>query len=334
MHNTQRLEHGIDQGQLPIELTARALVLRVKPSALWSEFEDVTATQSFRPDYDALIAQGLDVTDDPQGPFDTAIVQITRSKEETKSLIAQALQLLAPNGLLVLDGSKTDGIDSHLKALKKITPVEGTFSKAHGKTVWVSRPDVLPAEIEDWHVFSEPGQTKDGFWTKPGLFSADGLDAGTVLLAEHLPKLKGRVADFGAGWGALSALALSNHQGIETLALYDAEQQALDCAKRNVTDSRAEFHWQDVTSLSTKDPFDFVISNPPFHTTRKADPELGIAFLRRAARCLKPSGQLWLVANRQLPYEEPLRALFRNVNTMAQTNVFKIMSARAPLKQR
>ena len=47
-----------------------------------------------------------------------------------------------------------------------------------------------------------------------GIFSADHIDPGSALLAEHLPKnLRGRVADLGAGWGFLSRAAL------ETLAI-------------------------------------------------------------------------------------------------------------------
>ena len=70
--------------------------------------------------------------------------------------------------------------------------------------------------------------------------------------------------------------------------------------------------------------------NPPFHQGRKADPDLGRAFIDAAARALKPKGALWLVANRHLPYESHLGQRFANVSEVAGTPKFKILHATAP----
>ena len=43
--------------------------------------------------------------------------------------------------------------------------------------------------------------------------------------------------------------------------------------------------------------------NPPFHTRPRADPALGQAMIRKAAAALRRGGRLFMVANRQLPYE-------------------------------
>ena len=55
---------------------------------------------------------------------------------------------------------------------------------------------------------------------------------------------------------------------------------------------------------------DAVVMNPPFHEGRKADPELGQAFIEAAAGMLGAKGKLYMVANRHLPYEETLERLF------------------------
>ena len=44
------------------------------------------------------------------------------------------------------------------------------------------------------------------FITDAGVFSRDGLDAGTRVLLEALPPLCGRVLDLGCGWGALGGV--------------------------------------------------------------------------------------------------------------------------------
>ena len=128
------------------------------------------------------------------------------------------------------------------------------------------------------------------------MFSADGIDPASRLLAQTLPsKLGRRVADLGAGWGYLSAHILT-HDSVEQLHLIEANHTALDCAKANVQDARAQFHWADARSWKAGEPLDTVVMNPPFHTSRKAEPSLGQAFIEAAARGLTGSGHLWLVA--------------------------------------
>ena len=74
--------------------------------------------------------------------------------------------------------------------------------------------------------------------------------------------------------------------------------------------------------------------NPPFHVARAADPNLGLAFLTAAQRGLSPSGTLWLVANRQLPYVAHLKTLFRQVDDLGGDAVFRLISASYPNRAR
>ena len=90
-------------------------------------------------------------------------------------------------------------------------------------------------------------KNKGGYLTSPGVFSADDIDPASEMLMQHIPTgLSGHVADLGAGWGYLSDRALSEHPSIETLHLVEDNAAALECARANVEDPRAEFHWADV----------------------------------------------------------------------------------------
>jgi len=74
--------------------------------------------------------------------------------------------------------------------------------------------------------------------------------------------------------------------------------------------------------------------NPPFHVSRAAEPDLGAAFIEAAAKVLTGSGHLWLVANRQLPYEAVLERSFRRVETVTSNSGFKVLSAQGPRRTR
>ena len=74
--------------------------------------------------------------------------------------------------------------------------------------------------------------------------------------------------------------------------------------------------------------YDVIVTNPPFHALPgDARPDIGRAFIAAAGEALKPDGVLWLVANRQLPYEEALGANFASVRVVAQRDGFKVVEA-------
>ena len=281
--------------------------------------------QPFRPAYDAFTNAGFACAVESSQRYALSVVCLPRSKAEARVLVAQAAA--CTDGPIIVDGQKTDGVDSIFKALRKRADVSPTISKAHGKLFWINSHDGL----EDWIQY--PALTDGGFWTAPGVFSADGIDPASELLAQALPEKLGKhVADLGAGWGYLSAHALT--RDINELHLVEAGHMALECAKRNVTDERVQYHWADATKWAPKGRIDTVIMNPPFHVSRAAEPSLGQAFVASAARILANSGQLWMVANRHLPYEEALNANFGKVTDLGGDARFKLFHAARPLRKR
>lgn len=270
---------------------------------------------------------GYDVAPElPEGTrFSSTLVCLTRARNEAQALVSKAMA--QTDGLVFVDGQKTDGADSMLKALRQRIEVSAPISKAHGKIYWMQGG----AAFSDWA--GGPALHADGFWTAPGVFSADGVDPASALLAQALPdKMSGGVADLGAGWGYLSAHILA--RDVTALHLVDVHDMALQCARHNVTDARALFHWADATIWSPPALLDAVVMNPPFHTGRAAEPSLGRAFITAAARVLKPHGTLWMVANRHLPYEEALDQAFVKVVELDGDARFKMVRAERPRRKR
>ena len=166
-----------------------------------------------------------------------------------------------------------------------------------------------------------------GLWSQPGVFSWDRLDPGTALLREQLPALAGRGADFGCGIGILAKAALASSK-VKAVTLVDIDRRAVEAARRNVEDARAEIRWADLKGgMAGLANLDFVVMNPPFHLGGIEDQGLGQGFLQRAASVLRRSGVLWLTANRHLPYETVLKPLFSRVETRAEARGFKIIEA-------
>lgn len=284
---------------------------------------ETQVVQPFKPFHDHFAEQGFTAVPESDAPCQDAIVVVPRAKALARSLVHQACQ--RARGQVVIDGAKTDGVDSLLKDIRKRVDVEGPIAKAHGKIFWFRS---TPEAFADWAAPIE--QVVDGFRTAPGVFSADGIDPASALLLRALPKKLGsRIADLGAGWGYLSAevLKLTNPR---VLHLVEADHIALTCARVNLDETCAQFHWADAVTWNAPEPLDTVVMNPPFHTARAADPELGQGFIKSAARNLTRNGDLWMVANRHLPYEATLDESFAQVREVSGDNRFKVFHASRP----
>lgn len=324
-----RFELALKTGAIVLPETGDIVIYRPVIGDDLSQFPKLRTVviTGFKPDHDHFSAAGYRSV--PEGPAALAVVCLPRAKAAARAMIAEAAGAVGPDGAIVVDGQKTDGVESILRDVAALGGAVGeVISKAHGKLAVIT----AAAGVAAWA--ANPHTTPEGFVTLPGVFSADGPDRGSVLLADILPaKLSGRVADLGAGWGYLSR-AILGHAGVTDLDVIEAEATALDCARRNITDPRARFYWADATTYRTPKLWDAVVMNPPFHVARAADPKLGLAFLTAAQRGLSPSGRLWLVANRQLPYVDHLKSLFRQVDDLGGDSVFRLICASFPARTR
>ena len=327
-----RLELALESG-LTLPETGAIAVFHPRAGENFSPLprDRVTMITPHAPDHAAFASQGYTCVQAPTGRFAAAMICMPRSRIEARDLIATACA--ATDGPIIIDGQKHDGADAMLRELRGRVDLSDAVAKGHGKIAWFM---AAGTGFDDW--LAQSGQCTDAdgreYSTLPGLFSADGVDPASALLAAEFPAgLKGIAADLGAGWGYLSAQLLARAPGLSAVHLIESDARALECARQNVTDPRAQFHWADATLPLPKLLVDVVVMNPPFHSSREARPQLDAAFIRTAAAMLKPSGQLWLVANRHLPYEATLTAAFRKVTELPGAPGFKMFHAEGPLKQ-
>ena len=285
--------------------------------------------QGFRPDFLALRKGGFDVQPSRTGEagFSGALMLVTRSRQLNERLLASAYDSVAPGGTIVVAGSNDDGAKSLRKYVQRHCGAVESLSKHHAIGFVLRRN-------EGANPFPAPARPPRGaFEIAPGMFSADGPDEGSRLLADHFDgRIRGRVADFGAGWGYLGTQLLSRCPDIRELHSIEADHASLEAARINLEPFRANaalsFDWLDVRTETLPSGFDWVVMNPPFHVGRAAEPALGAAFIAAAAKALKPGGRLLMVANRNLPYEEALSAAFATSATLAEAHGFKVIEAR------
>lgn len=260
--------------------------------------------------------------------YDAVFLNCPQERNEAEGLLALAFQ---HSSLLVMAVAANDAGGNRLKkmfASYGVTPNE--LSKHHCRIVWTddasaADPDLIQRNLAAL-ALRELTLKGERWWTVPGIFGWDKIDAGSELLLQHLPKdLSGHVADFGCGYGYLTRTLEARYPAITAIDAYDADARAAACAAKNCN-GKVKTFWQDVCNFDAVQRYDAIVMNPPFHSGKSEDVSLGQQFIEKAWQSLKPRSQLCMVANRHLPYEKILPEL----NLVHESNGYKIMMAKKP----
>lgn len=276
-----------------------------------------------------------DVPPPPEGElYDLCAVRATKNKVEMLGLIALAARRTEEGGRIIVaqaNDTGAQGLEAQIRSAFADVEVVSK-NKCRGLTIRRGSADHL-AMLDEWAAAAAPHMVQaTGFVSQPGLFGWDKIDAGSAMLARLLPELTGRVADFGCGYGYLTIEVLKRNPSVKMVAVDHDRRAVANCAL-NVEDQgvadRAEIVWGDLSRPWNHGAgkYDAVVMNPPFHSGKATDIDLGRRFIENAFENLKAGGTLYMVANKMLPYEAVLGRLFGGSTIIAQEAGFKVISA-------
>lgn len=225
-------------------------------------------------------------------------------------------------------GANDAGGKSIKNALKGIADVCTKMDSARHCSLWhATLPD--NQESPNWLRYASSCQAGElTLMTLPGVFGHGKVDRGTALLLEHVPAPgSGSLLDVGAGSGIIG-LSMKHKNSALNVTLADVDAMALRSCQLNSARLNLPVDIVSSDGLSNiEGRFDFIFCNPPFHQGKRTDYDFAERLLREACRHLTADGQLWIVANRHLPYEEWAASAFRSAEVMVQQDGFKIICA-------
>lgn len=262
--------------------------------------------------------------------FDTVIIYYPKAKALAAYLINLAGRHLKPEGQLLVVGENKGGVRSLVKQAPNY--FSSPFKQDNARHCLLFSCELLTTApkivMSDW-VSSYQLETPQGDITvcnAVGVFSEKRLDEGTKLLLSNLPRLRGKVLDFGCGAGVI-AVALLKAQPELTLECVDINAMALLSCELTLKANNFNALTYPSDGLSqTNGQFDGIISNPPFHDGLKSTTDIARDFVSDSVQKLKKNGTWQIVANRHLPYSDIIATHFGEVSVIAENNRYKIYS--------
>jgi len=271
--------------------------------------------------------------------FDVAVYrpQQRDAKLQVFEWIDEAFALLRVGGRMCLAGRRNRGVRSYARRLEAVFGnVRAVGREGKLRIYRAAKEREEPASVPVQTAYEFDGDALPGgsyrFCARAGVFSRDGVDPGSRLLAEAVTiRPDARVLDLGCGYGVLGVVA-ARLAPRGQVRLVDVDVRAVHCAEANLRVNRivnARAILSDGFSAIPGDRFDLVVSNPPFHAgVAAAHP-----FVDGAARHLVPTGRMLVVAMRPGVYRRRMREAFHSVADLADREGYTVLEARGPRGQ-
>lgn len=172
------------------------------------------------------------------------------------------------------------------------------------------------------HTLIYKDQEYQQYW---GVFSAQHIDYATQFFIENMiiKDTDTLILDLASGNGVIAKEIQKINPKAE-LHLLDDTLLAVASAKLNISGSNVHHHNDNDLDAFKDEFFDLIVTNPPFHVEYEINIQIPIQLFKEAYRCLKPGGNLQVVANKHLNYKTHLEPLFRTVAVVAEDAKFLI----------
>jgi 16S rRNA G1207 methylase RsmC len=266
--------------------------------------------------------------------FDLALMVNPKGRAYARLLLTAAHRALKPNGRLYFCGAKAEGaqaIASDAGEIFETNPIT-VRAKAHQRLNAVTKAGDKEMALPKQDTFIYNGLT---FYTRPGVFSREGVDAGTEMLLSTLDETTcaGKsVLDVGCGCGVIGMVTAK--LGAARANMIDVSLLALACTQRGIEANdlgdRCQVFGSDLYSdIADSEQYDLILSNPPFHAGHSVDTAASEALISGARERLAKGGALRLVANRFLAYDKLLRKVFAKVEVVKENGKFWVLEGKA-----
>ena len=258
------------------------------------------------------------VADMPPGPYDLAIVPLSKDGEAelSREIIQQALMHLEIGGHLVtaIDNPRDHWLREQLAETGETVRVRPPQSPHEGTTCYIVQKTRELAKIRDFScevVFRDRDRLLTAI-TRPGVFAHRRIDPGARHLLNAVDiAADTRVLDIGCGSGCVALGIAARDPSVHVLAI-DSSARAVACTRRaaEINDlPNLEVTLEAGGNVPEPGTYDLVLANPPYY----GDFRIAELFVDAAWRALAPGGTLLVVTKQPTWYLERMPQAWHDV---------------------
>ncbi|MFC3121329.1 methyltransferase [Agaribacter flavus] len=275
-------------------------------------------------------------TEETLSTLNGVVIYMPKAKQVLDMLLDNLANYLPIDAKVLVVGENKSGVKSADKIMQKYLADVQKLDGAKHCTLLIGnlkQKDALTGFSIDKYLlkksYSINGQALM-LCSLPGVFGHKELDPGTKLLLDQFPdakeirQMRGKLYDFACGTGIIGAYFKCINPKL-TLCLSDVSALSIYCTQQTLAENKIEGDLIASDGMQeVQGKFDYIVSNPPFHSGLKNDYEITQQFIQDAYRhCLK-QGKLSLVANRFLPYADCIQQTFNQFTVLAKSTKFTV----------
>ncbi|PKF63621.1 23S rRNA (guanine(1835)-N(2))-methyltransferase [Psychromonas sp. psych-6C06] len=262
------------------------------------------------------------------------LIKVPKTNAYLEYLLQQLRTVVAPDTIIVAAGKVNMIHNSTLDLFEKyIGSTKTSLAKKKSRLIFslVERQNVPEDEIATtWEV--EKQQWK--IHNHANVFSRNHLDIGGRYLMDNLPDGEfEKIVDLGCGNGVVGMSAMETYSDAQ-VTFIDESYMAVDSARINVIKNFEE-EQSDTARFVVNNglvgfkprSYDLILCNPPFHQQQVITDHIAWSMFNDAHFCLQDNGELVIVGNRHLDYQDKLERIFGNCELVTENKKFVILRA-------
>lgn len=277
--------------------------------------------------------QLLDSLHYPTKTIDLLIIKIPKSHALLEDQLHQLRPLLNEKSRIIAAAMAKQIHSSTLQLFEKIIgPTHTSLAKKKARLVFCEFDNTLQSIANPYPKSYTLEGTNYTILNHANVFSRERLDIGTRFLLQHLPTNAEKIIDLGCGNGIVGLMAAQCNPSAE-LTFVDESFMAITTAEANFQAAfsgkrKARFITTDCLTGIEKESADLIINNPPFHQQHAIGDHIAWQMFKQSKEVLIKGGELRVIGNRHLGYQQKLKKLFGNCELVASNAKFVILSSK------
>lgn len=270
-------------------------------------------------------------TESLEGLYDLVLIKVPKTNALLEDQLIRLRPHLHKDSMIIAAGMVKHLQKSAFQCFEKnIGPLTTSLAKKKARLIFATLDESIAQPENPYPTSYTEAEIDLTLSNHASVFSRDHLDLGARFFLTQFPEMPdaARVIDLASGNGVLGIKYQQKHPNAQ-IRFIDESYMAVASSQENYqvvfpNVDTASFEAVEGLSQTESASADLIICNPPFHQQHVIGEQIALSMFRDSKRCLAAGGELWIVANHHLGYQEKLKQMFGNCRTVGSNKKFVV----------